>query len=1131
MAQQSSDKRSYLDELKFNNRLYDTWFGKYISNIRIVMLLLLAVIGLGVYSFITLPRELNPEINIPIIFVGTGLPGASPEDVEQLVTIPIEDEIKGITGINTYTSTSREGSSTISIEFTSDTDVDKVKDEVQSAVDNVRDLPDDATDPSVQAIDFQDTPIWTFTVVANGDAVGLNRFSENLQDRIEEQAIIDRVEVSGLNTQQIQIVARPEVVREKGITPTQLSRAIASAVSSYPAGNVYTDTSSLAVSIDATANSVEDIRNTRISLQGEVFSLGEIADVYQGTKPGEADSYYATDDSPAQKIVTFNVYKIGTAKIDEAVAQTREIVNAEVGKYPQIEVNSVIDYSNEITDQFNNLAENFGQTILLVFLVMLLFLGLREAFLASLSIPLSIMVTFAVMQATGITISFISLFSLLLALGLLVDNSIVIITAITAYYRSGRFTPLQTGLLVFKDFFTALIGTNITTVWAFLPLLLASGIIGEFIKPIPIVVSTTILSSALVGFFLTLPIALIILKPQIPKRLLILFGIVAVVALGAFFIGVFPRELYIPGVENNVPLNIVNGVITIVVPILAFVLSFLLIKSLGALFLLGKKRVAGYLKTKPEREQRLRRFVNSGLLDAQRMAEGYRSRIDAIISSKAARWKVIGVVTIFSIVSYLLPITGLVQNEFFPGEDADLLYIELELPAGTNLETSEQEARTLLNELRKTGNTKFVTADIGSGAPTGTTGGGSGVNMILFTLNLVPAEERDVTSQQIAEQLRNTYGQYPLGDLSVVEQSGGPPAGADIQISYLGPDLAQLDQYATRTREYLKGVDGVTNIDQSVKSGTSKLVFVPDRKKMADYGVSEQDIGLWLRSFASGFELDTLKLDGTDYDIVFRMNTTNESPEDISAIAIPTATGEMLPLQALGRLELQSSPTVINREDGRRVIAVTGSVREGYNVPEIGGKLEGYADTELNLAAGYDWQTGGVNEENERSVQSIVQAMGLSAVLILITLVLQLGSFRKAVIVMLVIPLAVSGVFIIFGLFGIPLSFPALIGMLALFGIVVNNSIIIVEKINQNLEIGFPLNQAISDASASRLEPILLTTLTTIIGLIPITLSDPIWRGLGGAIIAGLVFSGTLMLFFIPVVYAMWFQGEKQNEK
>jgi multidrug efflux pump subunit AcrB len=222
---------------------------------------------------------------------------------------------------------------------------------------------------------------------------------------------------------------------------------------------------------------------------------------------------------------------------------------------------------------------------------------------------------------------------------------------------------------------------------------------------------------------------------------------------------------------------------------------------------------------------------------------------------------------------------------------------------------------------------------------------------------------------------------------------------------------------------------------------------------------------------------------------------------------------------------LEPNPTLITRENGKRTLSVTASVTPGHSVSQTNQTLEKYANS-IKLAPGYSWTTGGANEQNQESVTSILQAMILSFLLIIVTMVVQFSSFRKALIVMLVIPLSISGVFIIFALTHTPLSFPALIGVLALFGIVVKNSILVVDKINNNLRVGMEYTESIVDGAVSRLEPIALTSFATIAGLIPITLSDPLWRGLGGAIIAGLTFSGTIMLFFIPVVYYYWFRSE-----
>ncbi len=1105
---------AYLDQLTFDPKLEQSFVAKYLGNIRLVILVFVVVLGMGIISFLTLPRELNPSINIAMVTVGTALPGAGPEDVESLVTVPLEDAIQTTKGVQTITSTSRDGFSSIMVEFQPGVDPDKAKSDVTSQVDTVSDLPEDATDPLVDKVDFTDTSVWTFMIKGGDDIPGMNRFTKDLVDAIEENPQIDRVETAGLISREVQVIINPAQVREKGISPRTLSQTIRSALSSYPSGSVNTQDYSFALAIDEQIEDIDDIRNTRIRIDGEMYRIGQLATIAEVAKPGNARSYQATPDKSAQEIVTLSVYKVSGSKINEVAKIAQDIVDQRVTQHKQFEAVTIIDYAKEIDDQMTSLGRNFLQTVGLVFLVMFIFLGVREATMASLSIPLAVLISFAVMDATDISISFISLFSLLLALGLLVDNAIVIVSAVNSYYKTGKFTPYQTGLLVFKDFFVALLSTNITTVWAFFPLILATGILGEFIKPIPIVVSTTIIASALVGFFLTLPFALIILKPSIPRRVTTFFSLIFLIIIAIILATVLPPSpVLLP---------------TIVVVLIMIILVPLWSHSVGERFNTFRQKrprlnsVVTYIPQK----------LNRGFVDARGITRKYRRLLTHILHSKTARYQVLTIVAIYTIVSYSLPAVGFVENEFFSDSDQEIVYVQIELPPGTNIATTEQETFRMLESLRKTPELIYVTAETGFGASAGGSGGAVGSNLIRYTLRLTDPDDRSITSIKIAEDLRNQYNDYNRGKLTVVENSDGPPAGAALQIKYLGSDLQLLQQYADNTMAYLAEIPGVTSIDKSIKSGTSKLVFVPDSNKLAEIGLTEMDVSTWLRSFASGYELDEIKIDGDDYDIVFRYDAGLENPDNLSAISIPSPSGQQYPLLSLGEIKLKTNPTVITREDGRRTISVTAAVREGYNNVKIGADLEKFADDELGMVAGYAWKTGGENEENQESLESIQKAMLLSGVLILLTLVIQLGSFRKAVIVMLVIPLAISAVLLLFGLTGIPLSFPAMIGLLALFGIVVNNSILVVEKINQNLTAGFGLRDAIIDGAASRLEPIMLTSMTTIIGLIPITMSDAVWMGLGGAIICGLAFSGVLMLFFIPVVYFMMFHKEfEQTDK
>lgn len=281
--------------------------------------------------------------------------------------------------------------------------------------------------------------------------------------------------------------------------------------------------------------------------------------------------------------------------------------------------------------------------------------------------------------------------------------------------------------------------------------------------------------------------------------------------------------------------------------------------------------------------------------------------------------------------------------------------------------------------------------------------------------------------------------------------------------------------------------------------------------------------------FASGLPVDSVNWNDGKTDIVFRTGTGIKSPEDAGSITIPSQTGEQLPLLSLGDVMLESNPTTIAHRDTKREIEVTAGTAVGYSSSSINADLQKYANS-LSLPSGYSWQTGGANEENNKSVVSILQAMVLSALLIITTMVIQFRSYRKAAIVMTVIPVAVSGVLVLFALTGTPLSFPALIGVLSLFGIVVTHAMMLVDKINRNLSSGMPFNESLADGAASRLEPVFIGSFTTIIGLIPISLSSPLWRGLGGAIIAGLSFSGVVMLFLIPIIYYMVYNRDYKKK-
>lgn len=1122
MARNGKDE--LLKHIRFDQKINKSLIYKYLSNPRPLVLVLIFVISLGLSAFLSLPRDLNPQINIPIVAVSTVLPGASPADVESLVTIPIENSINGLDKVKTITSNSQDNVSLITVEFESGTDPEKAKSDVQSAVDSIGELPEDALKPQVLKFDFENAPVWTFVLTGSVDDGSLFKFAKNLENKLEDLSEIDKVEISGIEDTEIQITISPGAYISYGANPFQISSIIQTSLRSFPAGSVKTDNSSFSLTVDPQIITVEDIRNVRLNLGEQLVLLSDIALVSEHPKPEQGQSFLAYPNEKTKRSVTFNIFRNKNVNINKATSAAEKKIDEEIeATKNKFKTTTVLNTSEEVDLQFYDLTRDFLITVSLVMLVLFIFLGPRQAFISALSAPLSFFITFIVMQIAGISLNFLSLFSLILSLGLLVDDTVVVISAMSAYYKTRRFTPLQTGLLVWRDFLIPVFTTTITTVWAFIPLLLSSGLIGEFIKSIPIIVSTSLIASFFVGMFITLPLMVVLLKPSFPKRVSILLKIVV------FLFFVWAIILLLP--KGNL-----------------FVFELISFALVVGTFFLVRKELVSSSKTRLSRiltnirrsnpsfykisKKVITKDYSEGLVPFDNINIFYKRLIERIIGTKRSRRMVIAMVIIFSIFSFLLLPFGFVKNEFFPEADQELIYMSVELPSGTSLEKTKNVVLPLMDSIKNSKGVKYVSVDLGRllNLEMGGSQSGGG-NNALISINLIDKGMRS-ESTQISKELRAKYENYPKAKLSIIDISGGPPAGADIQIKLSGQDLGTLDQKADQLVLYLSKQQGVTNISKSIKPGTSKLSFISNKAILADNNIGVEQLGAWLRLYSSGIKAEDNKFPGEeeDKDIVLRVYPEVSTVEGISQISIPTQNGN-LPLMSLGETELKINPSLITREDGKRTISVSAAITSGFSISDINSRLEKYADSDLNLPTGYEWTTGGVNEENQNSVNSILQAMVLSFMLIIITMVIQFSSFRRALIVMLVIPLSISGVFIMFALTRTPLSFPALIGLLALFGIVVKNSILLVDKIVDNQKHNMPFVEAIGEASASRLEPIILTSIATILGLIPITVTDPLWRGLGGAIIAGLSFSGITMLFFIPVMYYIVFQDNYKKRR
>lgn len=1100
--------KNFFERLNFDPSLRESRVSRYFQSLRSLILITATLALAGVAMFIALDKELNPDIQIPTVIVSTVYPGAGPSDIESLITIPIEDAVSGLSDVTRVSSNSQENFSSVVIEFSSTMDPEKAKEEVQNAVDKVNDLPEAAETPSVEVIDFTNQPVLLMALSAPGHESLLPGAADDLKERLREIPAVEKVTLSYRRDPEVSVTVTPERLLQYGLSLETLGRTLSATLQNAPAGTIASDHTMLSLSQEEPLLTVDSLRSLPLSLGGTILPLETVATVSEGEKPGTVPAFTMSRDSGMTRAIFFALYQTDSADTQETVTA----IDAAIATFQKeatitFAVSTYFDGAREIKKSFDQLEHDFLVTFSLVGLVLLLFFGLRQSFVSALSIPFTFLITFIVMGAVGLSINFISLFSLLLALGILVDNSIVVISALASYYRSGKFTADEAALLVFRDFKGVIFTTTITTVWAFLPLLLSTGIIGEFIQPIPIVVSSALAISAAVALFLVIPFMAFFLEGSVPRRVRI-FSVIALFALLATLL-----YLLLPA-----------GPLKIILWLASVVLLFLIMKLARSFF----QTVTAWESTGVAAF--LHEVKDNGLVSFDKLSLAYSRMLERILSSRGARRRTVAYLIVFMVFAYALVPLGLVVNEFFPNDDIDLVYTSVELPAGSTPEESETVLRELLPTLQSFPEIDFVLAEIGATSPidTATSTTGQSFNHLLMTVHLVGKDERDRTSTEMVTAIEHAFSGFNRGKLSVSQLSGGPPAGADLQLKLLGPDFTTLEALAAKVKGFMEQLPGATNVTVSLASDDKKLVFTPDDAKLLDLGLSSDQTATLLRTIGSGYTIKEDARFGDDKrDLVIRLTGNDwNHPDDLSRLMVVTPAGTLVPLTALGTVRLEKNPALITREDEKRSISVSAGVSDGYAVTELNKQIEAYASSELALPDDYSWKTGGVNEENNKSVQSIMYAMLLSALLIFGTMVIQFNSFRKALIVLLVIPIAVSGVFIFFALFGIPLSFPALIGVLALFGIVVNNSIIMVDKINKNLDLGLTVREAVVEGATSRLEPILLTALSTIVGLIPITLSDPIWMGLGGAIIAGLTFSGVAKLFFIPVIYEMWFDDK-----
>lgn len=1126
----SSDSK-YLDRLEFRPELRKTWLNYFVTNFRVVILLIILTTVWGLYSFSILPRESSPEVKIPIAVVTTVYPGASPKDVEQFVTRKIETELAGLRGLDKITSNSYNSISSITVEFDAKADIESsirlLRDRVADAKPKIS---TDAEDPVVTEISLDDMPIWTIAITGPYDGFTLRKYAEEIQNELEKISGVREINISGGDEKEFEIAYRPDLLQFYGVTLNEANQAVISANTTIPSGNFESGSFIVPIRTDLDLDTIEQIASIPVSHNenGVTIMLRDVANVTEKALKKTSYSRLSIEGSTPKNSVTLSLVKRQGASILDTVDRAKATVEKTIANFPPgITFDVGTDMAKQVKNDFEQLTHDFLLTVIFVFLVLFLIVGLKEALVAGLAIPLVFFVTFGMLQFLGISLNFLSLFSLILSLGLLVDDAIVVVSATKQYLNTGKFTPEEAVLLVLNDFKLVLLTTTLATVWAFLPLLFASGIMGQYLKSIPITVSITLTASLLIALMINHPLAAVLERIRLTRRFFFIIEAVIAVLIGILF--------YTGGIFSYV-----LGSILVLVE--AFLIYWY---ERGGKIIMDKNRelvdrewesddlIKEKLRLQGSRlhENFFGRLIH-GILDFHKVLPIYEKYFRYYILDKKRRRFVLGGVVLLFVFSVGLVPLGFVKSVFFPIQDGSYIFVDIRTPVGTNLEETDKRVRAIEQELLGYGDVANMSTIIGQpSANSGSFGAGSGSsNLASITLTLKDKKDREMASYELADKIRVDLTDYSRGlEINISTESGGPPAGSAFEAQIAGEDLDKLTAIVRDIKPVLTSISGVVNVNVSQKDSVPEYTFNFDPIKLEENNLNATYVGSVLRTAVSGVELTKIVRGEKEIRLVATFD--QKSIPDLIAIQnleILNNRKESVFLKDVASIELKPAVDVITRVDQKHTIILSAGADSTTNGQEIlrefNKKIESY-----NMPNGYTISFGGENEQNAESVTSVLRAMIIALVLIVATLIIQFNSFRKALIVLVPIPLALIGVFIGMAIFDVPLSFPGLIGILALFGIVVKNAIILVDKINLNIRSGILFEDAVADAGKSRLEAIFITSICTIVGILPVTLSNELWRSLGGAIIFGLSLSSFLTLFIVPAFFLVLVRDKKQH--
>lgn len=1031
--------------------MHNFWFF-FLRKQEFSWLVIATLVAVGLYTLVAIPKESAPEVIVPVGIVTTIYPGASAADVEELVTAPLEDSIENIDGLDNLTSVSRDGVSSITAEFDASADIDASLQELRDAVDAaVGELPREAEDPFVSEVNFANQPILVISVSSDASPTEFTALADVLADEFKSVPGVSEVVISGTRKREVQVVVEPARLAKYGLGVADVTNAIGSGNSTFPVGIIQTANIEYSVRIDSTLETIADVENITIANRGGVpVYLRDVATVAETVAPASTASRVSVANAPAESAMTLSIFKKSEENVttmSDAVNERLTELKAPGGLLANSQVLVVYDLGEQTYKDLSELIKAGLETVLLVMISLLLTIGWRESLVAGLSIPLSFVIAFIGLYASGNTINFISLFALILAVGILVDSGIVVTEAIhTRIQKKGN--ALEAAKETIKEYSWPLIGGTMTTVAVFAPLFFLSGVTGEFIASIPFTIIFVLLASI-------------------------------IVALG-------------------------------MVPLIAITLT--------------ANTKANKFEEKQEHYTKV----------AQAW---YRAHLVSFLkNTRAQRFFLWGLFIAF-IVSLALPATGALKVIFFPPEDVDFIYVDVETRQGTPLAITDAAVRKVEEILYQTDYVESFATDIGSGSAF-TGSGGSGGRYGNITVAL--AEDRPQSSAEISEKLRSEFAKITEAVVKITELQNGPPTGAPVVIKLTGTDTTALGEVAEGVALKLGTINGVRDVETTADSSAIEFVIEIDKAKATQLGVNPALISTALRASVFGITATTLNRDGEDIDVRVRLGSPEElltwstvqetRMDDLKNIQIATQSGQSVLLGSIIYDKMSPANAAINREDKLRVIQVQAYTTADVTATEILAEFKKY-ESEIGLKGDMTISYGGETEDINKSFTEMFLALVAGLLLMLAILVLSFNSVRYSLYLLLAVPYSLIGVFTGLTITGLALSFTSLLGVIALAGVIINHAIILLDSlINHKATVvtGTSLVDQVADASVSRFRPIMLTTITTVVGMIPLSRISDFWSPLAFAIMFGLTFAMVLTLILVPTLF---YRNELKKEQ